>query len=160
MRILARPFSHRPPRITALAASAVAVVALSAPTATSASAAAPAREAAPAVAPLTAEALKKAPAPFLFQYTFNHHLKIGGGNFTVNGRVYLVVKLNNGRVMFQKWVTARTHSITPGGTIYVETSVSSPCSPSTGNNGYARAFDDTTQKWSPRLPVPVCVRID
>ncbi|MFB7368411.1 hypothetical protein ACFC0D_00955 [Streptomyces sp. NPDC056222] len=159
MRILARSNPHRMRRMTAVAASAVAVVALSAPVATSAPAAHSAREGTPSGASLTPELLKKAPAPFLFHYTFNNHLKIGGGNFTVGGRVYLVVKLNNGRVMFSRWVTAQPHSITPGGAIYVETSVASPCGGS-GNNGYARAFDRTTQTWSPRLPVPVCVRID
>ncbi|MEU9863647.1 hypothetical protein AB0D99_22510 [Streptomyces sp. NPDC047971] len=157
MRILARSTPHRMRRTTAVAASAVAVVALSAPVATSAPATV--RDGVPAGAPLTAEALKKAPTPFLFHYTFNNHLTIGGGHFTVGGRVYLVVKLNNGKVMFSRWVTAQPHSITPGGAIYVETSVASPCGGS-GNNGYARAFDRTTQTWSPRLPVPVCVRID
>ena len=34
--------------------------------------------------------------PFLFAYTFNNHLKLGGGNYTIGGRVYVVVKFNNG----------------------------------------------------------------
>jgi hypothetical protein len=96
--------------------------------------------------------------PFLFSYTFNQHLKIGGGNFTLGGRVHLTVKFNNGRVAFKRNVTAQPHAITPGGTIYVETTIASPCAP--GNNGYARGYDYTTKTWSPRLPVPICVRID
>ena len=97
-------------------------------------------------------------APFLFSYTFNNHLKIGGGNFTVGGTVYLAVKFNNGTVKFSKKVVAHTHPITPGGAIYVETSIAAPCAP--GNNGYAQAYDYATNRWSPRLPVTICVRID
>ncbi|MFD8558406.1 hypothetical protein ACWDOR_41120 [Streptosporangium canum] len=99
-----------------------------------------------------------APAGFLFSYTFNGHLKVAGGNFTVGRRVYLVVKYNTGRTAFSKWETARTHSITPGGTVYVETTIAAPCAG--GNNGYARAYDDATKTWSPRLPVAICQRID
>ncbi|MGJ6967431.1 hypothetical protein ACSDR0_36485 [Streptosporangium sp. G11] len=97
-------------------------------------------------------------AGFLFNYTFNGHLKIAGGNFTVGRRVFLVVKYNTGRTAFSKWETARPHSITPGGTIYVETTIAAPCAG--GKNGYARAYDDTTKTWSPRLPVAICQRID
>ena len=96
--------------------------------------------------------------PFLFAYTFNNHLKLGGGNYTIGGKVYVVVKFNNGTVKFARDVTAQPHDITPGGAVYVETTVAAPCAP--GNNGYARAYDRTTDKWSPRLPVAICVRID
>ncbi|MEU7985201.1 hypothetical protein AB0B56_10080 [Streptosporangium canum] len=99
-----------------------------------------------------------APASFLFDYTFNGHLKVAGGNFTVGRRVYLVVKYNTGQTAFSKWETARTHSITPGGTVYVETTIAAPCAG--GKNGYARAYDDATRTWSPRLPVAICRRID
>ncbi|MFI6504867.1 hypothetical protein [Nonomuraea typhae] len=95
---------------------------------------------------------------FLFQYTFNNHLKVAGGNFTVGGRVFLTVKFNTGRVAFSKWETARTHAITPGGAIYVETTIAAPCNG--GPNGYARAYDKVTARWSPRLPVTICQRID
>lgn len=96
--------------------------------------------------------------PFLFNYTFNGHLKIAGGNFTVGGRVYLVVKYNTGRVAFSKQVIAQPHSITPGGAIYVETTIAAPCAG--WKNGYARAYAYATQTWSPRLPVEICQRID
>ncbi|MFC4535262.1 hypothetical protein [Sphaerisporangium dianthi] len=96
--------------------------------------------------------------PFLFNYTFNGHLKVAGGNFTLGGRVYLAVKFNNGRVAFSKWQTARSHSITPGGTVYVETTVAAPCAGA--KNGYARGYDEVTRTWSPRLPVSICQRID
>ena len=96
--------------------------------------------------------------PFLFSYTFDNHLKVAGGNFTMNGAVQLVVRRNNGTTVFARTVTAKPHSVTPGGAIYVDTPISAPCAP--GNNGYARAFDKTTQKWSPRLPVAICQRID
>jgi len=142
--------------MTAVLVSSVASVALTA------TLTAPATAAAPATVPSSVTSAdsvtKKAPASFLFQYAFNGHLKIGGGNFTVGGPVTLYLKLNNGTVMFRKTVTAQTHPITPGGAIYVETPFSSPCAP--GNNGYARAFDRTTQTWSPRLPLAICQRID
>lgn len=38
---------------------------------------------------------RKAPQPYVFSYPYNDHLSLGGGNFTVGGRVYMVVKLNS-----------------------------------------------------------------
>ncbi|MFC7384210.1 hypothetical protein [Sphaerisporangium rhizosphaerae] len=96
--------------------------------------------------------------PFLFTYTFDGHLKVAGGNFTVGGRVYVVVKFTTGRVAFSRWQTARTHPITPGGAVYVDTTIAAPCAP--GTNGYARGYDEVTKRWSPRLPVTICQRID
>jgi hypothetical protein len=96
--------------------------------------------------------------PFLFHYTFNGRLKVAGGNFTVGGRVYLAVRFTTGRTKFHKWETARTHSITPGGAVYVETTIAAPCAG--GPNGYAEAYDAATKRWSPRLPVTICQRID
>lgn len=158
MRTLARSHPHRARRITAVAVSAAAAFALTAPAASSAPApVTPVAPAAPAQ-PESVSAPTKAHESFLFQYTFNRHLKIGGGNFTVGGRVTLYVKYNNGTVAFRQTVTAQTHSVTPGGAIYVETTIASPCAP--GNNGYARAYDHATGIWSPRLPVPICQRID
>jgi hypothetical protein len=97
-------------------------------------------------------------APFLFNYTFNDHLKIAGGNFTLGGRVFVVVKYNTGQVKFSRWVIAKPHSITPGGAVYVDTTIAAPCAG--GPNGYARGYDDATKTWSPRLPVTICQRID
>ncbi|MFD1535967.1 hypothetical protein [Nonomuraea guangzhouensis] len=105
----------------------------------------------------TFEGLRQA-QPFLFTYTFNGHLKVAGGNFTVNRRVYLAVKFTTGRVAFAKWEIARPHPITPGGAIYVETTIAAPCSGF--KNGYARAYDEATKTWSPQLPVEICQRID
>ncbi|MFI6598657.1 hypothetical protein ACIBHX_20550 [Nonomuraea sp. NPDC050536] len=96
--------------------------------------------------------------PFLFNYTFNGHLKIAGGNFTIDRRVFLVVKYDTGRTAFSKWEIAHPHPVTPGGAIYVETTIAAPCAGS--NNGYARAYDEATRTWSPRLPVSICQRID
>ncbi len=97
-------------------------------------------------------------APFLFNYTYNGHLKIGGGYFTAGRNVYLLVNLNDGTRKFSKKVTAHDHSITPGGAIYVETTIAAPCA--WDNNGYARAYDYATRRWSPRLQVGVCQNID
>ena len=96
--------------------------------------------------------------PFLFSYTFDHHLALGGGYYTMGGRVLVVVRLNNGTTKWFQNVTAKPHSVTPGGTVYVHTNIPQPCS--TNNNGYARALDRTTGRWSPRIPVGVCVLID
>ncbi|MEU1387320.1 MULTISPECIES: hypothetical protein [unclassified Nonomuraea] len=95
---------------------------------------------------------------FLFTYTFNDHLKVAGGNFTADRRVFVTVKFNNGVTKFSRWVIARTHPVTPGGAIYVETTIAAPCSGS--KNGYAQAYDEATRTWSPRLPVTICQRID
>ncbi|MGW7541041.1 hypothetical protein ACWGKQ_07950 [Streptomyces sp. NPDC054770] len=45
-----------------------------------------------------------------------------------------------------------------GGAIIVDTGLLAPCTG--GPNGYARAYDSTTDKWSPRVPVTVCNRYD
>jgi hypothetical protein len=102
--------------------------------------------------------LRKAPEPYLFSYPYNNHLSLGGGNFTVGGRVYVAVKFNTGTTKFGKWVVAQQGQRNPGGTFHVETNIPASCPP--GNNGYARAYDENTQTWSPRLPVPICVRFD
>jgi len=96
--------------------------------------------------------------PFLFSYAFNNRLALGGGHYTMGGRVLVVVRLNNGTTFFSQNLTARPHSVTPGGTVYVHTNLPARCS--TNNNGYARALDRTTNRWSPRVPVGVCRRID
>ncbi|WP_431912698.1 hypothetical protein [Nonomuraea jabiensis] len=105
----------------------------------------------------TLDGLRRA-QPFLFTYTFNGHLKVAGGNFTVDRRVYVAVKYNTGRVAFSKWAIARPHAVTPGGAVYVETTIAAPCAG--GNNGYAQAYDEATRTWSPRLQVTICQRID
>ncbi|WP_285550658.1 hypothetical protein [Actinoplanes regularis] len=151
-------------RIAMLGAGVLTVAALVAGAASPASAASaatidPAADSAGlALAPGTVTVLRAGDSPFLFSYGYNSHLKIAGGYFTDGGKVYVVVKLNSGTKKFSKNVTAHTHPITPGGAIYVETTVASPCG--AGNNGYARAYDYTTGRWSPRLPVPICQRID
>ncbi|MCX4766880.1 hypothetical protein OG562_39130 [Streptomyces sp. NBC_01275] len=123
--------------------------------------AAPLATAAPAV-PLapqdTTAAVTRAPQPYLFNFEFNKHLRIAGGNFTLGGRVYLAVKFNTGRIAFERTVFAEKRLFIPGGGISVETTIASPCAP--GNNGYAQAYDWSTRTWSPRLPVPICVRFD
>ncbi len=97
--------------------------------------------------------------PFLFSYEFNRHLKIAGGHFTVGGQVRLFVRYNhNDKVAFSRTAVAKTHPVTPGGAIYVDTTIAAPCAP--GNNGYAVAYDVASKRWSKRLPVPICQRID
>ncbi|MET9959872.1 hypothetical protein ABZ128_12560 [Streptomyces sp. NPDC006326] len=157
MRHLSHTTSYRQRRI-AVAVTAMAVVGLGvAPAATASAALAPVGTAARTTS--TPAGLTKAPAGlYLFQYTYRNHLKIGGGNFTLGGRVYVVVKYNSGQVRYGGTVTAKTNSGVPGGAVYLETNISSPCAP--GNNGYAQAYDYSTGTWSPRLPVPICVRFD
>lgn len=96
--------------------------------------------------------------PYVFSYGYNNHLSLGGGNFTVGGRVYVVVKLNSGATHYGKWVVARLGQRNPGGTFHVETHIPYHCPP--GKNGYARGYDAATGTWSPKLPVSVCVRFD
>ena len=110
------------------------------------------------LAATSSERASAANEPFLFSYTFDHNLALGGGYYTMGGRVLVVVRLNNGTTKWFTNVTAKPHSVTPGGTVYVHTNIPQPCS--TSNNGYARALDRTTNRWSPRIPVGICVRID
>ncbi|GGT03522.1 MULTISPECIES: hypothetical protein [Streptomyces] len=100
----------------------------------------------------------KAPQPYVFSYGYNGHLSLGGGNFTVGGRVYVVVKLNSGATHYGKWVVARPGQRNPGGTFHVETRIPYQCPP--GKNGFARGYDEATGVWSPKLPVSICVRFD
>ncbi|MCQ0022865.1 hypothetical protein M4914_07805 [Streptomyces somaliensis DSM 40738] len=100
----------------------------------------------------------KGAQPYVFSYGYNNHLSLGGGNFTVGGRVYVVVKLNSGATHYGKWVVARLGQHNPGGTFHVETHIPYHCPP--GKNGYARGYDAATGTWSPKLPVSVCVRFD
>lgn len=149
--------SHRQRRI-AVAATAVAVLGLGvAPSATASAPSAPVGTVARTTSTPTDP--DKAPSDlYLFPYTYRNHLNIGGGNFTPGGRAYVVVKYNSGQIRYHGTVTARTNSGVPGGAIYLETNISSPCAP--GNNGYARAYDYSTGTWSPKLPVAICQRID
>ncbi|MCX4539066.1 hypothetical protein [Streptomyces sp. NBC_01565] len=146
MGTLSRSRTRRPRRI-ALGGAALAAIGLAvAPTASAAADAAPA-------------ALGKAPQGlYLFQYTHNDHLKIGGGNFTLGGKVYIVVKYNTGKVRYEGNVIAKTNTGVPGGAAYLETNISAPCAP--GNNGFAQAYNYSTSTWSPTLPVAICVRLD
>ncbi|MFB6805147.1 hypothetical protein [Streptomyces sp. NPDC056387] len=137
----------------ALSATALAAVGLAA----SPAGAAPASPASPAGS--TQMSPDKAPQGlYLFQYTYRGHLKIGGGNFTLGGKVYIAVKYNSGQIRYNGNVIAKTNPGVPGGAAYLETNISAPCAP--GNNGYAQAYDYTTGTWSPRLPVAICVRFD
>lgn len=148
---------NRPIRILLAVTATAGAVALGVP-ALGAAANASATSTAGVTGAASAADARRAGQPFLFNYTFDGHLKVAGGNFTVGRRVFLTVKYNTGRVAFSKWEIARTHSITPGGTIYVETTIAAPCN---GNkNGYARAYDEATKTWSPRLAVEICRRID
>ena len=106
-----------------------------------------------------AAAAAAASEPFLFSYEFNRHLKIAGGHFTVGGQVRLIVRYNGtDKVAFSKTVVAKTHPVTPGGAIYVDTTIAAPCRPD--KNGYAQAYDFGSKRWSKRLPVEICQRID
>ncbi|MEU7555076.1 hypothetical protein AB0B01_22500 [Streptomyces sp. NPDC044571] len=157
MRHLPHASSHRQRRI-AVAATAMAVLGLSvAPSATASAPLAP-TDVVARTASTPTDATKGPTGLYLFQYTYRNHLTIGGGNFTLGGRVYVVVKYNSGQVRYDGTVTAKTNSGVPGGAAYLETNISSPCAP--GNNGYARAYDYSTGTWSPKLPVPICVRFD
>lgn len=111
-----------------------------------------------APAPDTAAHPYKAPQPYVFSYGYNNHLSLGGGNFTVGGRVYVTVNLNSGATHYGKWVVARPGQRNPGGTFHVETRNPYHCPP--GKNGYARGYDEATRTWSPKLPVSICVRFD
>jgi hypothetical protein len=92
-------------------------------------------------------------APFLFSYVFSGHLVVAGGDFTMGGRVYLTVREGDGTSVYSRTVVARPHAVTPGGAIYVQTPIPAPCA---RNNGYARAYDYTTRRWTRTLPVGVC----
>ncbi|MCM1966387.1 hypothetical protein [Streptomyces sp. G1] len=147
-------------RRCAVTATALAVVGLGVtPTATATTGAAPVGLPTQALSTAPA-ALDKGPGDlYLFQYTSRGgHLKIGGGNFTLGGKVYIVVKYDTGKLRYHSTVIAKSNPPVPGGAAYLETNISAPCAP--GNNGYARAYDHGTETWSPTLPVAICQRID
>ncbi|MEU7067819.1 hypothetical protein [Streptomyces sp. NPDC046161] len=155
MGTIARSNRHRPRRAVAVIGTTIAAIALSSFGPTSAQGTVQHTASDVSAVP---GVVNKANAPFLFQYTFNGHLKLGGGNYTLNGRVFVVVKFNNGTVRFRTWVTAWDHPYHPGGAVYVDTGIPAPCAGS--SNGYARAYDQATARWSPRVPVTICVRFD
>ncbi|MFH9725481.1 hypothetical protein ACH4M4_21325 [Streptomyces sp. NPDC017254] len=92
-------------------------------------------------------------------YTFDGKLQVEGGCFTKYGRVYVIVKHNNGTVFFKKWITARDHPSLAGGWINVNTHLRAPCT-GIAKNGYARGYDAVTGKWSAKFPVAICVLFD
>lgn len=154
MNILAQSNLRRSRMVTAAMATAMgAALCLAAPGATSA-------HATPKASHTAVTQVNCAPTPpWVSTYTFANHLKVEGGCFTENGRVYVTVKHNNGTVYFKRWVTARDHPFLAGGWINVDTLLRGPCT-GTPKNGYARAYDSTTEKWSPRFPVSICIRFD
>ncbi|WP_406065902.1 hypothetical protein OG462_40665 [Streptomyces sp. NBC_01077] len=97
--------------------------------------------------------------PWVSTYAFDGDLKVEGGCFTENGRVYVMVKHNNGTLYFKKWVTARDHPFLAGGWINVNTHLRAPCN-GIEKNGYARGYDSVTKKWSAKFPVPICILYD
>ncbi|MGW0119969.1 hypothetical protein [Streptomyces sp. NPDC003327] len=155
MGTLVRSSPRRRRRTTAAVATALltSAIGLTAPGAASA-------QAAPAGGPTTVSGVDCAPTPpWVSTYEFNKQLKVEGGCFTMNGRVYVTVKLNNGTVYFKKWVTARDHPYLAGGWINVNTFLRAPCT-GTPNNGYVRAYDAVTEKWSAKFPAKICVLFD
>src|SRR5687768_11963348 len=83
--------------------------------------------------------------PFLFSYPFDGRLTVAGGYFTLGGKVRVVVRrTNNRQVVFSGSATAKKHSITPGGAVYVRTTLRAPCSGKA--NGYARASVSACRK--------------
>ncbi|MER7948118.1 hypothetical protein ABTY59_12120 [Streptomyces sp. NPDC096079] len=97
--------------------------------------------------------------PWLSPYEFGGHLKLNGGCFTLDRHVFLVVKYNNGTIAFKKWVVSKEQQGLAGGWVNTDTGLKAPCSgPS---NGYARGYDEATDRWSPRYPVTIgCVSFD
>ncbi|WP_225799055.1 hypothetical protein [Streptomyces sp. NK15101] len=97
--------------------------------------------------------------PWLSPYEFGGRLHLNGGCFTLNRHVFLVVKYNNGTIAFKKWVFSKNHPNLAGGWVNTATGLKAPCAgPS---NGYARGYDEATDRWSPRVPVTIgCVAFD
>ncbi|MCX5232798.1 hypothetical protein ABZY16_04945 [Streptomyces sp. NPDC006553] len=153
MGILAHSNLHSRRYATAtMAVAMAAAVSLAAPGATSA-------HATPARAHGAVSAVNCAPTPpWVSTYAFDRDLKVEGGCFTIGGRVYIMVKHNNGTVYYKKWVTARDHPFLAGGWINVNTNLHAPCTGAP--NGYARGYDKTTDKWSARFPVSICFLYD
>ncbi|MEW2514754.1 hypothetical protein [Streptomyces sp. NPDC046870] len=136
----------------AVTAAVAAAVNLAAPGATSA-------HATPARAHHAVSLVNCAPTPpWVSTYAFNGDLKIQGGCFTLGRHVYVMVKHNNGTVYFKKWVVAREHPFLAGGWINVNTNLHAPCGGA--SNGYVRGYDESTDKWSARVPVTICSLLD
>ncbi|MGW8763035.1 hypothetical protein ACWGN5_11120 [Streptomyces sp. NPDC055815] len=135
-----------------MAAVVAAAISLAVPGATSA-------HAAPAGAPDAPSLVNCGTTlPWLSPYTFDGHLKLNGGCFTLGRHVFLMVKHNNGTIFFKKWVFAKENPSLAGGWVNTDTGLKAPCAgPS---NGYARGYDEATDRWSPRYPVTICVAFD
>ncbi|MFF0558327.1 hypothetical protein [Streptomyces sp. NPDC004266] len=143
---------RRRPATAAAATFMAAAIGLAVPGAASA-------HATPAGAHTLVSAANCAPTPpWVSTYAFDGDLKLQGGCFTIGGRVYVMVKLNNGTLYFKRWVTARDHPFLAGGWVNVNTRLHAPCAGA--SNGYARGYDQTTGKWSARFPVTICTPFD
>ncbi|WP_369147523.1 hypothetical protein [Streptomyces sp. R44] len=155
MGILAPSKAHRRRHVTAATATIMAAaVSLAVPGA--ASARTPAE---PAGAHTLVSLVNCAPTPpWVSTYDFDGDLKIQGGCFTLGRHVFVMVKHNNGTVYFKKWVVAREHPNLAGGWVNVNTNLHAPCYGP--HNGYARGYDESTDKWSARFPVTICTRYD
>ena len=97
--------------------------------------------------------------PWIGTYTFNDMLMVEGSNYTLGGQVDVFTRYSDGTGFHHERVKAIENQAAPGGWISAGTNSHSAAGPD-DYNGYVQAHDLASNKWSPKLPIIISVRID
>jgi hypothetical protein len=97
--------------------------------------------------------------PSIWTYGFDGNLKAGGSNYTLGGQVDVFTKYGDGELFHRERVTAIENPNQLGGSVTAGTNSLSDPAPA-DYNGYVQAHDLASDKWSPKLPIIISVRID
>ena len=97
--------------------------------------------------------------PFIGTYANGAELRVLGSNYTLGGQVDVFTKFSNDKLFHSERVTAIHNQAAPGGWITAGTKSVATAHPQI-YNGYVQAYDRSTKKRSPRLPITISVPID
>ncbi|GAA1256122.1 hypothetical protein GCM10009677_02800 [Sphaerisporangium rubeum] len=81
-------------------------------------------------------------------------IKLSGDHYNF-GQVKLYIRLDTGRTLWQGTVNATAHSGFAGASFGKKTGVFDCAAAGRPANGYAQAYDVTSGRWSPRIPLRV-----